>query len=309
MASNKKVVCRASNENNQATILGKFQDLPYRLGEQNHECQHCGALRWGEERTKLKSKHQEETYSNCCQQGSVTLPWGEFEGPTLPDSLLKLYTGEDKEFQDNITHYNNTLSFTSLGVKVDQSVAGQKGINTFRVSGQLAHRIGSALPAAKKIPSFAQIYVVGDGGEGEVDVRLGHFKKNNLSKEIMLELQNVLNDVNPYAEFLKSSATVLESRPSLRIMLKTLPPGKREVKTYNKPRPQDVAAIVESSENLDDKPRHIILHRKNNKLKHITDLSTGYLPLRYPLMLPFGSQQWDDDYVSPTVKQNNKSEL
>ncbi|EGF99758.1 uncharacterized protein MELLADRAFT_28736, partial [Melampsora larici-populina 98AG31] len=223
-------------------------------------------------------------YSNCCQQGSVTLPWGEFKGPTVPKALLKLYTGKGKEFQDNITHYNNALSFTSLGVKVDQSVTGQKGINTFRVSGQLAHRIGSALPAAKKTPSYAQIYVVGDGGEGEVDVRLGHFKKKNLSRDVMRELQNVLNDVSPYVEFLKSSATILESQPSLRIMLKTLPPGKREVKTYNKPRPEDVAAIVESSETLDDKPCHIILHRKNNRLKHISDLSTCYLPLCYPLM-------------------------
>ncbi|EGG11656.1 uncharacterized protein MELLADRAFT_59634 [Melampsora larici-populina 98AG31] len=310
MVLTRRVVCNTSTDNNQATILAKFQDLPYRLGKQDHECQYCGALRWGEERTKIKSKHQEETYSNCCQQGSVTLPWGEFEGPTVPDSLLKLYTGSDKdakEFQQNITHYNNALSFTSLGVKVDQSVAGQKGINTFRVSGQLAHRIGSALPAAKKVPSYAQIYVVGDGGEGEVDVRLGHFKNKKLSKVVMLELQTILNDINPYAEFLKSSASILESQPSLRLMLKTLPPGKRELKTYNKPRPEDVAAIVESSETLDEKPRHIILHRKNNKLKHITDLSTGYLPLRYPLMLPFGSQQWDDNYVSPTAKQNNKS--
>lgn len=211
-----------------------------------------------------------------------------------------------QDFQKNITHYNNALSFTSLGVKVDDSVAGQKGINTFRVSGQLAHRIGSSLPTSNQNAAFAQIYVVGDGGESEADMRMSRFKGKKLSRRLMLNLQSMLNRFNPYAQFFKSSASILESEQSLSIMLKTLPPGRREIKTYNKPRPEDVAALVPGTESLDDKPRHIILHRKDNKLLHITDLSTAYLPLRYPLMLPFGSQQWDDNYVSPTANTNNK---
>ncbi|KAH9815568.1 hypothetical protein DFH28DRAFT_869686, partial [Melampsora americana] len=112
------------SENNEVSILQKFGDLPFRLGPQDHECQHCGALHWGEERTNANIKAGVEIYSTCCQQGSVTLPWGEFEGDTVPHELFKLYTEDNpdaREFQQNITHYNNALSFTSLGVKVDQS--------------------------------------------------------------------------------------------------------------------------------------------------------------------------------------------
>ncbi|EGG07563.1 uncharacterized protein MELLADRAFT_62309 [Melampsora larici-populina 98AG31] len=128
----------------------------------------------------------------------------------LPASLMQLYTGSNKDARE-ITHYNNTLSFTSLGVKVNQSVAGQKGIHTFQLSGQLAHQIGSALPLANKTPSYAQIYVVGDGGKAKANIWFGHVKKKQLSKGVMLQLQRVLNNVSPYVDFLKSSATILEA--------------------------------------------------------------------------------------------------
>ncbi|KAH9811565.1 hypothetical protein DFH28DRAFT_877453, partial [Melampsora americana] len=88
--------CSSGADNTEYYIRTSFKGLPYRLGPQTHQCQFCGALRWGEERTKANIRRGEETYSNCCQQGSVMLPWGEFEGPTVPLSLQMLYTGEDE---------------------------------------------------------------------------------------------------------------------------------------------------------------------------------------------------------------------
>lgn len=95
MVSRVKVACQTVSENVESHIRSTFPELPYRLGLQDHICQHCGALRWGEERTNANVKRDEETYSNCCQQGSVSLPWGEFDGPTLPEMLQKLYMGPD----------------------------------------------------------------------------------------------------------------------------------------------------------------------------------------------------------------------
>src|SRR5271154_6913990 len=63
-------------------------------------------------------------------------------------------------FRTNIRNYNNALAFSSLGVRIDQSVAGQSGIYTFKIQGELVHRIGSLLPHPGEVPRFAQIHIL-----------------------------------------------------------------------------------------------------------------------------------------------------
>lgn len=61
--------------------------------------------------------------------------------------IQRWYTVEESENVIlNITSYNNSLSFTSLGAKIYKSVAGQKGVNRFRISDQLTRNIGTLLP-------------------------------------------------------------------------------------------------------------------------------------------------------------------
>ncbi|KAH9816142.1 hypothetical protein DFH28DRAFT_874497, partial [Melampsora americana] len=97
------------------------------LGPMTHPCAHCGALRFNEERSKDNIRLGKELYLNCCQYGAVTLP-------------LK-YMEVAKEFQKNILTYNNTLSFTSLGVNRDEKVMGERGPYVFCIYGQLLHSI------------------------------------------------------------------------------------------------------------------------------------------------------------------------
>lgn len=203
--------------------------------------------------------------------------------------------------------YNNAVSFTSLGAKIDKEVAGQKGIHTFRVSGQLTHNIGSVLPEGGVKPAYSQIFMLGDGGEEEVKMR-AHYFKNRLKDHILLVLQNVMLRHNPYAMLFKNSATILKERPNTTIVLKLLPPGRREKKTYNKPQPNDVGAIIECDGELDPTPRHVILHRMSGGRQAISDMNTFYFGVRYPVLLPFGSQMWDEHAVSSSAHTNNRRE-
>ncbi|KAH9814703.1 hypothetical protein DFH28DRAFT_892393, partial [Melampsora americana] len=118
-----------SSQNTEAALLKKFAgQLPFRLGPMTHACVHCGALRFSEERSKENQRAGKGWYLNCCQYGAVTLP-------------LKFMPGVAKEFQKNISTYNNALSFTSLGVQRDEKVMGEKGPYVFRIYGQLSHSI------------------------------------------------------------------------------------------------------------------------------------------------------------------------
>lgn len=165
---------------------------------------------------------------------------------------------DSQHFLANITMYNNALSFTSLGAKIDKEVASQKGIHTFRVSGQLTHNIGSALPQLGAKPAYSQIFMLGDGAEGEAKMRSGHFK-SKLLDHILIRLQKIFLNHNPYAILFKNSANILKERPNTTILLKSLPPGRRERKVYNKPQPNDVGAIIECDQAIESMPRHVIL--------------------------------------------------
>src|SRR5437667_10190035 len=79
------------------------------------------------------------------------------------DSYMKIFYSTNnlvaKLFRLNIRNYNNAFAFSSLGVTVDPSVYGPSGIYTFRIQGELVHRIGSLLPIQGRQPCFSQIYI------------------------------------------------------------------------------------------------------------------------------------------------------
>ncbi|KAH9814081.1 hypothetical protein DFH28DRAFT_895136 [Melampsora americana] len=92
----KGLACVNSKQNTEPMLMRKFEgQLPYRLGPMDHSCYHCGALRWGEERSKESLRLRKELYLNCCQYGAVTLPLKFMPGGLLPPQLLQLYTGSD----------------------------------------------------------------------------------------------------------------------------------------------------------------------------------------------------------------------
>jgi len=111
--------------------------------EQPTECKWCHAKKW-----------KEESPGICCSNGKVVLPPTE----TLPDplhSLLLNNHSESQHFLTNIRKYNGCFQMTSFGAKT-VNVGGNVGgfMPTFKIQGQVYHRIGSVLPSHANEPSF-----------------------------------------------------------------------------------------------------------------------------------------------------------
>jgi len=103
-----------------------------------------------------------------------------------------------KSFQILIRNYNNALAFSSLGVTIDQSVAGQLGIYTFRIQGELVHRIGSLLPNIGEVPRFAQIHIHDSTNTTtQAEIRMAH-QHGRLNETTLLRLTSMLDEINPY---------------------------------------------------------------------------------------------------------------
>lgn len=108
-------VITSVEQRTESSLLARFgTEIPFNVGSRDRVCMHCGALRWALERTIAQQKKNFDIYSNCCQQGDVTLPMAEFEGPLVPEEMLDLFKGKDKgEVFFEILDLNST--FTSLG--------------------------------------------------------------------------------------------------------------------------------------------------------------------------------------------------
>jgi hypothetical protein len=69
--------------------------------------------------------------------------------PSTPQELEVLLTNKESnvvKFRDQIRMYNSVLAFTSLSAKVDESVIGGARPYSFRIEGELYHKIGSLCP-------------------------------------------------------------------------------------------------------------------------------------------------------------------
>jgi hypothetical protein len=112
---------------------------------------------WIKERL-AKSSYNNPQFFLCCENGKVMLP----SLPATPQELEVFLTSKDGsavKFRDQIRMYNSVLTFTSLGAKVDESVARSTGPYCFRIQGELYHKIGSLCPAKGQCPQFAQLYI------------------------------------------------------------------------------------------------------------------------------------------------------
>jgi hypothetical protein len=154
-------------------------------------CPFCDAIHWIDEAVS-SSKVGRPEFGTCCAHGKVKLPC--LRVPPLP--LYNLFTADSlqaKEFRSNVVQYNAALAFTSLGAKVDHSIAGH-GPPVFQIQGELRHLSGSLLPEDSEAPKYSQLYVY----DPDMAYRYRISRSENLSLKTMQVLQGVMADHNAY---------------------------------------------------------------------------------------------------------------
>ena len=117
------------------------------IGSMSKVCNYCRAKKWDNEPPGV-----------CCSNGKVQL--ATFQEP--PQSLKNLLTGstsDSKHFLQHIQKYNSAFQMTSFGAKF---VTQGGFMPTFKVQGQVYHRIGSLLPEDNENCQFLQIYFTGN---------------------------------------------------------------------------------------------------------------------------------------------------
>ncbi|XP_073955775.1 uncharacterized protein isoform X1 [Choristoneura fumiferana] len=238
-------------------------DKSVKIGEMSIICQHCKALKYSGESAGL-----------CCAGGKVKLP--QLVPP--PDPLHSLVFGmenDSKHFLANIQKYNNCFQMTSFGAT---HIVQNSFMPTFKIQGQIHHLLGALLPVPDADHQFLQIYFMGNQ-DAEVDRRCAH--NPTVKRTIVQQLQTFLHQNNDLVKVFKMALDRMPSDSHNIVIRADKTPVGEHARRFNSPTIDEVAIVV-VGENLQS--RDIVLHRRNNELKRVSETHRAYDALQYPLI-------------------------
>ncbi|KAI5399296.1 hypothetical protein KIW84_064602 [Lathyrus oleraceus] len=237
-------------------------------------CRHCNARLF-----------HHESRDTCCNGGKVS--FSRVDAPIVLQQLFLDGSAEGKHFRQHIRSYNHVVSFTSIGVHVDEKIlASGRGIYTFRAQGAFYHNIGGFYPNEGVRPRFLQLYIY------DTDNELHNRMQENpqLHQNVVHKLQKMLHQFNPFVIRFKQ-LSILPNISECSLILKERP---RNHHQYNLPTAEQVAAIIVGcdADSL-DYGRDINVIRCDGNLKKVQETKGYYDPLQYPVLFPFGTHGWD----------------
>jgi hypothetical protein len=275
------------------------------LGLMNIRCPHCEALHWLDEKLSSSTVHNPK-FGICCDSGKVRLPFLELPPPPLLDLFVADHP-DAKEFRENIWKYNRAFAFTSLSAQEDHTINMGRGKPVFRIFGELYHRGGPLEPAPNRPPTYAQLYIYDP--EAALDNRRS--LNESLNPHTLGVLQTMLDQSNKYVRIYRHAFEITsqggqEETNQTTVHLRSAPGYHPRV--GNLPTADEVAVIICDTSGEDPNPRDIILHRRSEGLKIISDLHASYTPLYYVLLFPRGESGWHQylEMDDPDWPQNQR---
>jgi len=253
----------------------------------NIECSHCHALHWKGEMRGVG----DTSFRDCCQHGQVMLSPLSFP----PQQLFDLYHGENSaaiEFRENIRFYNKALAFTSTGGsgRIMGELFDGNGPPSYKIQGEMFHRLGSLLPNEGTAPTYSQLYVY----DPQEALRYRMLRNPRRRESTMLTLQTVLARTHPAVPAYKQAfeLTRRAELPHYVIQLDLKPATDR--RRYNLPSTQqELAVIIPNDSRTRANSREIIVRPRGGGLMRMSECHPAYFSLHFPLLSPSGQLSWE----------------
>jgi hypothetical protein len=145
----------------------------------------------------------------------------------------------------------------SVGANLDTSVA-QHGNYTYRLHGELYHRMVSLLPQPGEAPKFAQLYI--SDPHAELDGRMGNF--GGLNRDTMQSLQTMLHACNPYANIYQTAMERLQGEV-VELSFRLVNDRRIDLQRYNAPTIDEVGALMVGGDVDEVNARDIVVRSIN----------------------------------------------
>jgi len=190
--------------------------------------------------------------------------------------------------------YNSVLAFTSLSAKVDESVTGGPGPYSFRIQGELYHKIRSLCPAEGQRPQFAQLYI----HDTKREHQNRHVVMPSLDPTTLDRLLTMMYNINPYVKVFKMARDMMATEGvPMDLKLRLIASRTKDAHRYNVPMADEVVALMvgDGSEVVD---RHdVVLAQQAGPFQRISELHVEYMAPHYPLLFRYGEDGWHSNIM------------
>ncbi len=161
--------------------------------------------------------------------------------------------------------------------------------HTYRLRGELYHRMGSVLPHLGEAPKFAQLYI--SDPHAKLDGMMGNF--GGLNRDTMQLLQTMLHACNPYANIYQMAAKRLQCGV-IELSLRLVNDRCSDLWHYQAPIVDKVGALMVGGDVDETDARDIVVRSTNGYFQRISPLHNAYTPLHYMFFFLNGRNGWHD---------------
>lgn len=221
-----------------------------------------------------------------------------------PSPLKELL--QSNKFRPNIRVANSLLAFTSMGANVDHSVTGTSGPFTYRVNGQVIHRIGSLLPDDGALPEYLQLYIFDT--DNELENRKRAFTQGSSSlaipDSIIVQLIEMMDKHNHLAKTFRHARDRFKETGTIEYSI-TLVSQTNLGRQYDLPSASEIGGLIVGDLSATSVGRDIVVELKSSALQRINDQHPLMMSLQYPLLFLYGETGYNQrlPYEGPQMSK------
>ena len=149
-------------------------------------------------------------------------------------------------------------------------------MTTFKVKGQIYHKVGSLLPFPDGQHKFLQMYFIGDYND-ELNARCGI--STGIKMSVVAQLQELLHTKNHLAHLFKTAIEMMPSDTHKIVIHADKTPAGEHVQRFNARILEEVEIFIVDGQ---FQPRDIVLQRRNDQLTKIAEIHRCHDAQQYP---------------------------
>ncbi|RID48364.1 hypothetical protein BRARA_I04879 [Brassica rapa] len=176
-----------------------------------------------------------------------------------------------------------------MGANVDHSVTGTSGPFTYRVNGQVIHRIGSLLPEDGALPEYLQLYIFDT--DNELENRKRAFTQGTSSlaipDSVIVQLIEMMDIHNHLAKTFRHARDRFKDTGTIEYSI-TLVSQTNLGRQYDLPSASEIGGLIVGDLSATSVGRDIVVELKSSNLQRISDQHPLMMSLQYPLLFPYG---------------------
>ncbi|KAL8509758.1 hypothetical protein ACS0TY_016827 [Phlomoides rotata] len=113
-----------------------------------------------------------------------------------------------------------------------------------------------------------------------------------LDQEIVEDLRVMVDEFNPFAMKFRNAGERIETGDGSSFEMRLIEKRTGDGRRHNLPTTSEVAALIPGDIDKNMEKRDVVVQLRDSFLQRISELHPCYIPLQYPLLFPYGEDEY-----------------